>query len=96
MPNTRTSLCHPFFAVPDGDYKFRYDGYRFACVLSPNHDIYSDFSLADFLSLLDVVIDDDTQFARIIRYCDWNKTTFTYRAYNQVMVQININHSNIK
>lgn len=52
-------------------------------------------TLADFLSELDIVVDDDCQFCRIVRYSGKSKTTIEYRAYNSMRVVINIYNTKI-
>lgn len=46
-------------------------------------------TLAEILETLNIVIDDDTQFCRIIRYYNNIKRTITYRA-NGGTITINI------
>lgn len=46
--------------------------------------------LADHLTQLQISIDDDCQFCRIIRYYDNYKETITFRAYSMTKVTITI------
>lgn len=50
--------------------------------------------LADHLTELQIVIDDDCQFCRIIRYYDEYKKTITYRAYSMSKITITITKTN--
>lgn len=48
-------------------------------------------TLAEFLRQLQIVVDDNTQFARIIQVEKGVQTTIEYRAYTGAYVQINVN-----
>lgn len=52
-------------------------------------------TLAEVLNTINIVLDDDTQFCRIIRYWADIKETITYRAYDG-KITISIWQSNIQ
>lgn len=53
-------------------------------------------TLAEVLEELHIIIDDSTQFCRIIRYFEEYQQTITYRAYSMAKVVITINENPYK
>lgn len=88
-------MCdEPLFNVPKGEYIFRETGDRslWTCV---SHDLWDGLTLSDVLNLLDITIDVDCQFCRVIRYDGYDRVTFEYRHYNDAKIRININRSHV-
>lgn len=54
--------------------------------------VTSDYAgtLAEFLALHQLVVDDDCQFCRIIRYDGKYKYTYEYRAYTSMRISVKL------
>ena len=83
-------MPNPFFTIPDGNYIFREvgDDSLWMCV---SHDLWSGLTLADVLRLIDVELDTDAQFSRIIRFHERTKRTLTIRHYNDAKITLMFN-----
>lgn len=81
-----------YFDIPEDEYIFRQSG-DFSLWTCVSHVLWDGLTLADVLQLFDVVIDQNCQFCRIIRYDGDYVHTLTYRAYNGAKITLSINHS---
>lgn len=83
-----------FHTIPEGLYQFRPVGDHslWCCVNSKD---FEDVLLSSFLRLIDIQVDDDCQFCRVIRYLGNTRTTLIYRFYVTQFIEIQISRDSV-